>query len=356
MEASQLDFVRPLNELGMDSLLAMELKNNLERRLAFTLPMAAFLERPSITTLAEHAAKALVDDGAADQTHSQTGETAAQIAWSPLVALQSQGEKTPLFVVHPVGGDIRCYADLGRRLGKDRPVYALRARGSEGVFEPHASMEEMAESYLEAIRQVQATGPYHFVGWSTGGIFAYELARRLFASGDKLGLLALIDTPLPSIFNKVDLNDHARFLHGLITLVERFSDTKIDVAYEQLNALTPDEQLRLMLREAKAKGAVPENASEQHVRRLVEVSRAHSHTLKDYRIQPLGHPVHLFLPEREGALEELSGQTLTEDRGWRAILGDGLILHRTPGEHFDMMTGNHAAKLAEQILEQLESR
>ena len=56
---SDLDLEQPLNEVGMDSLLASELKNNLERRLAFNLPMAAFLEGPSITTLAAHAAKAL---------------------------------------------------------------------------------------------------------------------------------------------------------------------------------------------------------------------------------------------------------------------------------------------------------
>jgi hypothetical protein len=46
LAASDLNPQQPLSELGMDSLLAMELKNNLERRLAFTLPMAAFLDKP----------------------------------------------------------------------------------------------------------------------------------------------------------------------------------------------------------------------------------------------------------------------------------------------------------------------
>ena len=72
---SDLDLEQPLNEVGMDSLLASELKNNLERRLAFNLPMAAFLEGPSITTLAAHAAKALgpeVGRGTATGTRRRT--------------------------------------------------------------------------------------------------------------------------------------------------------------------------------------------------------------------------------------------------------------------------------------------
>ena len=68
IERSQLDLEQPLNEIGMDSLLAMELKTNLELRLAFSLPMSAFLERPSVTTLAAHAGRALAAGGAVGRT------------------------------------------------------------------------------------------------------------------------------------------------------------------------------------------------------------------------------------------------------------------------------------------------
>ncbi len=96
IERSQLDLEQPLNEIGMDSLLAMELKTNLELRLAFSLPMAAFLQRPSVATLAGHAAKALAEG---------TGEAASQSAsvmvrdiasWTPLVTLQPAGNALPL--------------------------------------------------------------------------------------------------------------------------------------------------------------------------------------------------------------------------------------------------------------------
>ena len=146
IERSQLDLEQPLNEIGMDSLMAMELKTNLELRLAFTLPMAAFLERPSVTTLAGHAARALV----ARRGGSRPGAVAAPVediaSWSPLVCLQPAGEGPPLFCVHPLGGDVNCYRDFARQV-HGRPVYALRGRGSEGLFPPHAAMTEMIEAY-----------------------------------------------------------------------------------------------------------------------------------------------------------------------------------------------------------------
>jgi myxalamid-type polyketide synthase MxaB len=234
-------------------------------------------------------------------------------------------------------------------------MYALRGRGSEGLFEPHGTMDEMADIYLEAIRGAHPGGPYHLVGWSAGGVFAYELARRLREGGEPLGIVALIDTPLPSIYDQVDLNDHAHFLADFLMFVERFSQIDMGITYDRLRSLSYDEQLDLTLREAKAKGVVPRSVSEEYLRRLVETSRTHVKTIKQYEIQALEHPIHLFLPEQSGTLEELSRQDLPEDLGWRRVLGQHLVLHHSPGEHFDMMTGVHAAKLAEQLRELLEA-
>lgn len=97
IERSQLDPEQPLNEIGMDSLLAMELKTNLELRVVFTLPMAAFLERPRVTTLAAHASRALAAGGFAEGP-PHTAAVAA--AWSPIVMLRSDGEGPPLFCLH----------------------------------------------------------------------------------------------------------------------------------------------------------------------------------------------------------------------------------------------------------------
>src|SRR5205823_1240244 len=58
---------------------------------------------------------------------------------------------------------------------------------------PTLSIPQMAATYLNAIKQVQAQGPYLLVGYSLGGSIAYELARKLREGGDRIGLLVLLD-------------------------------------------------------------------------------------------------------------------------------------------------------------------
>lgn len=56
----------PLNTFGMDSLMAIELKNKIEGRLQITLPMTAFLQEPCVNSLANQAADAFESSGSAD--------------------------------------------------------------------------------------------------------------------------------------------------------------------------------------------------------------------------------------------------------------------------------------------------
>jgi thioesterase domain-containing protein len=114
--------------------------------------------------------------------------------WSSLVALQPYGSKTPLFCVHPGGGNVLTYRDLALRLGDDQPVYALQAQGLNGVEAPSQRIEDMAAHYLHAIRTVQTDGPYLLAGLSTGGEIAWEMAQQLHAMDQEVGLLILFDT------------------------------------------------------------------------------------------------------------------------------------------------------------------
>jgi thioesterase domain-containing protein len=52
----------------------------------------------------------------------------------------------------------------------------------------------MAQFYLDAIRQVQPHGPYLLAGYSLGGLVTLEMAQRLTAAGEKVALLAMLDS------------------------------------------------------------------------------------------------------------------------------------------------------------------
>ena len=97
-------------------------------------------------------------------------------------------------MVHPPGGIVVCYQALAQRLGRERPFYGIRSRGLHGEPDLPGRLEEMAEEYVAAIREVQPRGPYLLGGWSAGGLVALEMAQQLLAQGESIGMLALLDT------------------------------------------------------------------------------------------------------------------------------------------------------------------
>ena len=114
-----------------------------------------------------------------------------------LVPLRAQGSRPPLFCVHPHNGMAWCFLDLVRALPATQPVWGLQARGLAAGEEPLATVQAMASDYVQALRQVQPDGPYQLLGYSAGGVIAWEMARQLRDAGQALHLLVLVDAPLP---------------------------------------------------------------------------------------------------------------------------------------------------------------
>jgi len=361
VEPADLDVQQPLNTLGLDSLMAVELKNTLEGRLLLEVPIAQFMDSPSVTSLSDFAAETLGeegDGGGGEKTKESPGDDSAAPPpageWSPLVTLHRGGDRSPLFCVHGIGGDLRCYLELARILGNDRPVYALQPRGIDGLLGPPDSMDQMIAEYIAAIRQVQPEGPYRMAGWSAGGIFAYEIARRLLGEDGPAGVLLLFDTPLPSAFDTADVNDDARFLFDVANFANQFSAAQMDLSYEQLRTLDSRTCFQTALAEAKKHNVVPANVPDDYIRRLVEVCKLHVRMIMQYQPAAIEQPVYGFRPSQRGALAEAAGRDLSAHRGWDRIVGDRWTLRESPGDHFTMMTGRNAQQLAELVAERLD--
>ena len=350
---------QPLNTMGLDSLMGMELKAMLESQLGMNLPMASLLDNPTVAKLADLAgqnfAATMVSPEETRASLQEEAETVAMPAavsenFSPLVALARGGTGPPLFCIHPIGGDIRCYFELANQFQGDRPIWALRPRGLDRLSDPHRSMDALVSNYLNAIRQVQPAGPWNLVGWSTGGIFALAMARRLQQLKNGPGALIFLDTPTPAIFQNVDLNDDARFLYDLVNFSNWFAGTNMRVSYQQLHGQDREVSLRTVLQTAKEQGVLPADTPVEHLRRIIEVSRENVRLLMQYEPEPLRQPVHLIRPRETGVLAEAAAQSLEHDLGWGPILAERLQQHEVPGDHFSMMVGENAQHLAKMLV------
>jgi thioesterase domain-containing protein len=112
----------------------------------------------------------------------------------PLVPLKAGEDLPPLFFIHGVGGSVARLFPVARSMTYSGPVIGIQARGLGGAEPPHASVEAMAAEYLREVKARQPHGPYHFCGYSFGGLVAFEMARQLSESGDEIGLVGLFDT------------------------------------------------------------------------------------------------------------------------------------------------------------------
>jgi thioesterase domain-containing protein len=114
-----------------------------------------------------------------------------------ILPIRTGGDRPPFFFVHPASGLSWCYRPLARYVTDGIPLYGLQAAGMDGSDELPDSIAAMAAEYVEQIRAVQPSGPYHLIGFSFGGIPVHEIAIRLQAAGETVGALVVMDAYPP---------------------------------------------------------------------------------------------------------------------------------------------------------------
>ncbi|MEU6278652.1 amino acid adenylation domain-containing protein, partial [Streptomyces populi] len=136
--------------------------------------------------------------------------TSVEDALGPVLSIRTGGTEPAFFFIHPAGGLSWCYMPFARFIPQEHPLYGLQARGLEGSGEPAVSIADMAAEYVNRMRALQPSGPYHIVGWSFGGTPAHEIAVRLEAEGEEVSLV-LMDAypPIPGAGTATPRNDGA---------------------------------------------------------------------------------------------------------------------------------------------------
>ena len=126
--------------------------------------------------------------------HSELPKGELLSGLNQLVTLRDKGNQTPLFCIHPSGGDVGIYRKLVTRLAPDRPVFGIQSRMLCGAACEFSSLHEIATTYAEIIKTKQPYGDILLVGFSLGGFIATLIAEQLQAAGRTVSFLGLIDS------------------------------------------------------------------------------------------------------------------------------------------------------------------
>ncbi|MFF4426424.1 amino acid adenylation domain-containing protein [Streptomyces sp. NPDC001549] len=342
-DATSLDAVGihdNLFDLGGTSLTAMRLVVRIERRYGVHISLADFIAAPTCAGLA-----ARLRDG---------GATAA---YDPVVPIHRQGTHPPLFMIHPMGGNVLCYVGFARHLPDDQPVYALQAAGTDPGTTPLRTVEELADSYLTALRTVQPHGPYSIAGWSFGGFVAFEIARRLRAADEQVAHLLVLDTTALDSGPRAPHDDEAVlewFFQDLLRLRDG-NESRTRVIPEALGSL--EEKFAYMARIASERGALPAGSSRSLIRRLFGVYRANWQAALAYRPPREEHDLTLIratepLPAVLASMHR-AARSRHEDtfNGWKAMTNGRIHVVGVPGDHLTIMEEPHVAHVAATVAE-----
>ena len=82
-------------------------------------------------------------------------------------------------------------------ISPDTVVYGLNCPWLKTPQDLRCSLPQYVSKFIPEIRRRQSVGPYHFGGWSAGGILAYEAAQQLTRQGETTAKLILLDSPNP---------------------------------------------------------------------------------------------------------------------------------------------------------------
>ncbi|CAJ4532688.1 non-ribosomal peptide synthase [Burkholderia pseudomallei] len=307
-------------ELGGHSLLAVRMVARVHDVLGVEVPLRALFADPVLHVFASAVARA-----------------STRQASSNLVAFRSAGTAAPLFFIHSGLGEIGFVGDLLPGIAPEIPVYGFAAVGFLAGETPHATIEEMAAQYVDAMRRVQPHGPYRLAGWCAGGNIAFEMAHQLIAADETVEFLCMIDSPTSA---PIDRSVTA-------CVLARIPDDIPEALRTRLHALGDAFDVRGMLHACQAAGMLPIDLPTGLMERHVAVQYAIKHAKLNYVPPRLPVDVIHFVAQDEPMWR--NGWAMD---GWHDV-ADRVICLPASGDHMTMVAAPHAEQLGRRITEAL---
>ncbi|XP_056152912.1 fatty acid synthase [Lampris incognitus] len=183
-DVSSLNADASLADLGLDSLMGVEVRQTLERDYDIVMAMRE-IRQLTINKLRELSNSKPGGSEESGQSSPKKGGIRSLLESdlnlllvnpdSPTVRRlnEVQSQERPLFLVHPIEGSIAAFKTLTSKLSV--PCYGLQCTKAA----PLDSIHSLAAYYVDCIRQVQPEGPYRIAGYSFGACVAFEMCSQL---------------------------------------------------------------------------------------------------------------------------------------------------------------------------------
>ncbi|HTG72801.1 MAG TPA: thioesterase domain-containing protein, partial [Terriglobia bacterium] len=307
-------------ELGGNSILAVQLMVAISKTFGKQLLPAAIFQAPTIEQIS--------------LLLQQKGDSSLP----SIIPLRPAGSKTPFFWIHGDSGN----ASLPDYLDPEQPVYGLEHQSQDGQPAKYLSVEGIGEYYLRQIREIQPQGPYLLGGYSFGGTIAFEVAQNLTKQGERIFLLAILDSAYPSPAPQasadrdenreapesepsVDIKTHLQRLATLGSL-ERVRYVRVRLN-NRFNTWIGN-RLRSNFKWLQCKVSLTAGWK-------LPASVRSYYILEVYKRARKSYSPHVF-PGRAIYFKSKKQSTYHRD-SWQSLMRDGLEVYEVPGDHMDLI-------------------
>ena len=222
-------------DTGVSSVDVIRLKSATEKAFdIIDIPIVTILTNTTIRSLAA-AIKEL-------QTSQYKGK------YDPVITLQPNGPKTPLWLIHPGIGEILVFLGLVQYF-PDRPIHALRTRGLGPGEEPFISLPDIVTTYYHALKKQQPYGPYAIAGYSYGSMLAFEISKLLELNNDTVQFLGSFNLT-PHIKDQMRILDRTAGLLHIAHFCGIITEERSEELTNELRALSQPVQVAKLLAES----------------------------------------------------------------------------------------------------------
>uniref|UniRef100_A0A1A8NNF5 Fatty acid synthase n=2 Tax=Nothobranchius TaxID=28779 RepID=A0A1A8NNF5_9TELE len=360
-DVSSLNADASLADLGLDSLMGVEIRQTLERDYDIVMAMKE-IRHLTINKLRDLANSKPEGSNECHQTLAKRDGLRSvfkldvtQLLVSPtsptvvpLNNVQRQGR--PLFLVHPIEGSTTVFQTLASKL--TMPCYGLQCTEAA----PLDSIRSLAAHYVTCIQQLQRDGPYRIGGYSFGACVAFEMCSQLQMQHQPVERLFLLDGSHSYVaaYTKsyraklTPGNESEAETEALCAFVQQFSDTEYK---KLLETLLPLLDLKTRVQAAVDLIASKHKSISQDL--LYFAASSFYHKLKAADSYVPGAKYHGDITLLKAKLSSEYEQSLGEDYKLREVCDGHVSVHIIEGDHHTLLEAEGVASISSIIHDSL---
>lgn len=313
--------------LDGDSLIAIDVIAEIKEQMEIELSIQDFMKNSTLKGLITFIEQ---------QKHRQSlfEWNSSQIVWK----MKEGTMKGNIFFIHPSGGTVMLYNKLAKNINKHPALYGIQFP-SELLKKTNLSMEQLASKYISEIRKIQPNGPYYLAGYSFGGNLALEMSIQLQREGIDVPQIILIDSFVPSTYNRYVIDDES-IIKAIPILVKALfkSEKNID---DQLIEELQMKPIKEMIEAFYQRNIIPKDFPSEAIQHFLEVWCMNIKMLNNHnpRDKYKGHAL-VFDAIESGPdihkLEKYLGSLNTSKEEWNHYIDGHLKIMPLSGNHYSI--------------------